>query len=98
MLITANPNRAQTHRPKLQTPYSLTWRKSQSHDGADAAVAGDELDLGEDVGEQLGQQLGGAERAVDLPQLGRRDVGLQLVALASSHRSASLTCASSEIL
>lgn len=61
----------------------LTWRERHLDDGADGAVAPDDVDLVEDLREQLVDQLHEAERAVDLPQLGGRDVGLQLVALAS---------------
>jgi hypothetical protein len=66
----------------------FTWRECDLDDGADAAVAPDDLDLVEDLREQLVDQLHEAERAVDLPQLGGRDVGLQLVALASLHHIA----------
>ena len=68
--------------------HGLTRRERHLDDGADAAVAPDDLDLVEDLREQLVHQLHEAERAVDLPQLGGRDVGLQLVALASLHHIA----------
>lgn len=69
---------------------NLTWRERDLDDGADAGVATDDLELVEDLREQLVDQLHEAERAVDLPQLGGRDVGLQLVALAYLHRSIDL--------
>lgn len=73
---------------------SFTWREGDLDDGADGAVAPEDLDLVEDLREQLVDQLHEAERAVDLPQLGRRDVvGLQLVVLASLHHYRSrLSC------